>query len=93
LHSTCTFLFCYDMSSMAKATVSAPKQCSTMLQHPWNFSKIIRTFFHMNDRMQPLKPVLLPNTGWNHISVNALGKLTCKSKRLPFSGKHLTLDH
>ena len=41
LHSTCTFLFCYDMSSMAKAAVSAPKQCSTMLQHPWNCSKIM----------------------------------------------------
>ena len=34
--------------------------------------------------------VLLPNTGWNHISVMALGKLTCKANIVHFSIK--TLD-
>ena len=47
--------------------------------------KLAAIFTH-DDCMQPQKPMLLPNTGWNHISVVALGKLECKMKHLPFSG-------
>ena len=49
------------------------------VQPCYNIHETLQFFTH--DHMQPHKPLLLPNTGWNHISVMALGKLTCRSKQ------------
>jgi len=83
------FSFSYDnMSSMAKATVWAPKQCSTMLQHPWN-SSIFYTWSHATSQ------ATAPAKHWmeSHQCDGTWQINMQKQTVFHFSGKHSTINH
>lgn len=75
--------FSYGMSSMDKAAVWAPKPCSTMLQHPWNFWKIICKHIFTYEWSHATSKAGAPAKHWmeSHQCVMAVGKLTCKTKQ------------
>lgn len=94
-----TKLVDYYVSSVATAMLSIPKWIETVIRFDHVTCNIYETLqklaaiFTHDHCMQPQKPMLLPNTGWNHISVVALGKLECKMKHLPFFWKTLDNDY